>query len=63
MPLIHSASKADVGENIGREREAGKPERQSIAIALNVQREAQHAHHDPEHKEAHHGRVERTRAG
>jgi|HubBroStandDraft_1064217.scaffolds.fasta_scaffold02177_10 hypothetical protein len=63
MPLVESGAKEAVGENIRREREAGKPERQAIAIALNVQREAQHAHHDPEHKEAHHGRVERTRAG
>jgi hypothetical protein len=36
---------------------------QAVAAAYNQQREAQHAHHDPGQKEAHHGRVERTRAG
>ena len=43
MPLVHSASKRAVGENIRREREAGKPQRQAIAIALNTQREARGA--------------------
>jgi len=40
MPLEHSKSKAAVGRNIERERAAGKPEKQAVAIALNVQREA-----------------------
>jgi hypothetical protein len=40
MPLIKSKSKKAVGENISREREAGKPEKQAVAIALNVQRKA-----------------------
>jgi hypothetical protein len=40
MPLIKSKSKKAVGENIKREEEAGKPRKQAIAIALDVQRRA-----------------------
>jgi hypothetical protein len=40
MPLIKSASKKMVGQNIKKEMEAGKPQKQSIAIALNTQRMA-----------------------
>jgi len=40
MPLIKSGSKRAVGENIKREEAAGKPRKQAIAIALNVQRES-----------------------
>src|SRR5215471_6300776 len=40
MPLIKSASKEAVGENISREMDAGKPHKQAIAIALDVQRRA-----------------------
>ncbi len=40
MPLKKSASKKAVGSNIETEEGAGKPRRQAIAIALNVQREA-----------------------
>jgi hypothetical protein len=40
MPLVKSKSKKAVGENIKREEEAGKPRRQAIAIALDVQRRA-----------------------
>lgn len=36
MPLIHGDSRADVSENIRRERNAGKPERQSVAVALST---------------------------
>jgi hypothetical protein len=43
MPLIKSASKKVVGENIAREVAAGKPRRQAIAIALDVQRRAKKA--------------------
>lgn len=38
MPLIKSASKKAVSENIKREVAAGKPRDQAIAIALDVQR-------------------------
>lgn len=40
MPLIKSKSKKAVGKNIKAEMEAGKPQKQAVAIALNVQREA-----------------------
>lgn len=40
MPLKKSASKKAVSENIRREVEAGKPHKQAIAIALDVQRRA-----------------------
>ena len=48
MPLRKSASKKAVVFNIRAEREAGKPERQAVAIALNVQRKAKER--KPEHK-------------
>lgn len=38
MPLIKSSSKQAVSENIRRERDAGKPQRQAVAIALDAQR-------------------------
>lgn len=41
MPLIKSASKKAVGPNIKTEMNAGKPQKQAIAIALNTQRQAQ----------------------
>ena len=41
MPLIKSSKKEAVGKNIKAELEAGKPRKQAIAIALNVQREAE----------------------
>jgi len=40
MPLIKSASKKNIGRNIDTEEESGKGKKQSIAIALNVAREA-----------------------
>ena len=40
MPLMKSASKKAVGENIKREEAAGKPKKQAVAIALATQREA-----------------------
>lgn len=40
MPLIKTGSKKSVGENIKIERAAGKPEKQAIAIALDVARRA-----------------------
>lgn len=38
MPLIKSGSKEAVGKNIEREKAAGKPHKQAVAIALNTQR-------------------------
>jgi hypothetical protein len=41
MPLVKSASKKAVSKNIKTEMEiGGKPQKQAVAIALNVQREA-----------------------
>jgi uncharacterized alkaline shock family protein YloU len=39
MPLDKSGSKSSIGKNIKTEMNAGKPKKQSIAIALNVARE------------------------
>lgn len=38
MPLVQSASPKAVSANIRREQDAGKPHRQAIAIALDIQR-------------------------
>lgn len=40
MPLVKSASKKAVGENIKTEQNAGKPHNQAVAIALSVQDKA-----------------------
>jgi hypothetical protein len=40
MPLIKSKSQKAVGKNIEAELKAGKPQKQAVAIALNVKREA-----------------------
>ncbi len=40
MPLIKSTSKKAVSTNIRKEMAAGKPQRQAVAIALSVQRQA-----------------------
>ena len=40
MPLIKSTSKSAVGKNIATEMKAGKPQKQAVAIALSVKREA-----------------------
>jgi hypothetical protein len=40
MPLKKSASKAAVSQNIKAEVKAGKPVKQAVAIALDVQRQA-----------------------
>ena len=40
MPLWKSAKKEAVGKNIATEVAAGKPQKQAVAIALSVQREA-----------------------
>jgi hypothetical protein len=40
MPLIKSPSKDAVGKNIKAEEAAGRPHKQAVAIALDVQRRA-----------------------
>lgn len=37
MPLVKSASKAAVGQNIKTEQAAGRPHDQAVAIALSTQ--------------------------
>ena len=41
MPLIKSKSDKAVEKNIKEELKSGKPQKQAVAIALNVQRQAQ----------------------
>lgn len=41
MPLIKSKSKKAFGENIAAEMRAGKPQKQAVAIAYSVKREAE----------------------
>ena len=41
MPLKKSTSKKAFGENIAKEMRAGKPQRQAVAIAYAVKKEAE----------------------
>jgi hypothetical protein len=39
MPLDRSGTEASVGRNIKTEMKAGRPKKQAVAIALNVERD------------------------
>jgi len=39
MPLDKSGTEASVGKNIKAEMKAGRPKKQALAIALNVERD------------------------
>lgn len=41
MPLVESPSKAAFSKNVAKEVKAGKPQKQSLAIAYKVKREAE----------------------
>lgn len=41
MPLKKSSSKKAFSENVKKEMESGKPQKQAVAIAYSVKREAQ----------------------
>ena len=65
MPLIKSTSKQAFGENIKRERAAGKPEKQAVAIAYAVKRDAarhpDHSSHSSEMASAYEHSVAHTK--
>lgn len=44
MGLIDSATKSAVSKNIRTEMQAGRPQKQAVAIALSVQRRAAAKH-------------------
>jgi hypothetical protein len=41
MPLIKSKSNKAIEKNVKEELKSGKPQKQAVAIALSVQRQAQ----------------------
>jgi len=45
MPLMHSKSKKAFGSNVRAEMNAGKPQKQALAIAYSVKRKAAHKAH------------------
>jgi len=42
MPLSYGKSKKTMSKNIATERKVGKSEKQAVAIAYSVKREAEH---------------------
>jgi hypothetical protein len=51
MPLKQSASKEAFGENVAKEKDAGKPTKQAVAIAYAIKRGLQHKHKSKHHEE------------
>jgi len=57
MPLIKSTTPKAFGKNVATEMQAGKPQKQAVAIAYSERHEAESSkrHHSPKHMEtAHH---------
>lgn len=52
MPLVKAKGKKAVGKNIKVEMKAGKPKKQAVAIALNVQKKAKSKGFSPKKYEA-----------
>jgi|HubBroStandDraft_3_1064219.scaffolds.fasta_scaffold250123_3 hypothetical protein len=58
MPLIKSASKKAFSSNVAAEMDAGKPQKQAVAIAYSEKREAQKHHNgDNEMKSSSHSKA------
>ena len=55
MPLIKSTSKKAFGKNVKTEMAAGKPMKQSVAIAYSERREAAKTAHHSSHSESRSG--------
>ena len=53
MPLIHSKSKKAFSENVRREMQSGRPQKQAVAIAYSTQRDAERHTHDDRQAERH----------
>jgi hypothetical protein len=51
MPLIKSTSKQAFGKNIAREMQAGRPQKQAVAIAYAEKREAKKSEHHSSHSQ------------
>ena len=49
MPLIKSKSKQAFSKNVAKEMEAGRPQKQAVAIAYSVKRAAHGTPHHSEH--------------
>ena len=62
MPLIKSTSKKAFGENIARERSAGKPIKQAVAIAYSEKREAARSKSKSKRDTAHHSSHSESRS-
>lgn len=51
MPLVQGYTQQTISKNIATEMKAGRPQKQAIAIAFSVAKEAAKRIHDP-HKKA-----------
>ena len=64
MPLEHGKSRAAFGHNVKAEMDAGKPQKQAVAIAYHEAGEGKHKkHHRGGEKSAHRARALRADNG